>query len=97
MARTIALLLACVALACSEPAAKNTRIVSGRILEVLDSPPYRYMRLETKQGEQWAAVPMAAAPGTGKVEITNGVTVRNLDLKSLNRHFDVVVFGILSR
>ena len=33
--------------------------IKGKVLERLDAPPYSYLKLQTAQGEAWAAVPKA--------------------------------------
>ena len=52
------LALAGIALAADSPAPAQPQIatLSGKVLEVKDVDSYTYMRLQTKDGELWAAV-----------------------------------------
>jgi hypothetical protein len=74
----------------------KTLTVSGRVLEQVDGPPYTYLRLKTKTGETWAAVPLANVGKDSTVTITNAVLLKDFDTGLQGRRFDVV-FGTLER
>lgn len=74
-----------------------TPTLEGTVLETIDTGTYTYLRLSTRAGETWAAVPRA--------EVTKGATVRirspqNMDgfnSPSLKRTFEKIVFGTLEK
>ncbi len=68
----------------------------GKVLERLDAPPYSYLRLQTAQGEAWAAVPKTDAATGTEVTIQGAMPMQGFESKTLNRKFDVVYFGTLA-
>jgi hypothetical protein len=69
--------------------------LKGRVLEVRDVDAYTYLRLETAQGETWAAVTRAAVKTGAQVSITNPMVMNNFESKALKKTFDKIVFGTL--
>jgi hypothetical protein len=74
--------------------------IQGKVLEQLQAQPYAYLRIQTADGERWAAVP---APGGGAelkdgAEVTVNVSMPMKDFESstLGRKFDIVYFGELA-
>jgi hypothetical protein len=67
----------------------------GTVLEVKEVAPYSYLRLRTKEGEVWAAVPTAPVKVGADVTIASPQTMSGFHSKSLNRTFDRIVFGTL--
>lgn len=70
--------------------------LKGKVLERLDAPPYSYLRLETSQGEAWAAVPKTEVEKGNEVTISGALPMTNFESKSLKRKFDTVYFGTLA-
>ena len=70
--------------------------LKGKILERLDAPPYSYLKLQTAQGEAWAAVPKTDAGAGTEVTIEGAMPMQGFESKTLNRKFDVVYFGTLA-
>jgi len=70
--------------------------ISGKVLERIDAAPYCYLRLQTAQGEVWAAVPEAKIEKGTDVTIANPMLMNNFESKTLNRTFAVVYFGTLA-
>lgn len=70
--------------------------VSGKVLEVRDVDNYTYLRLQTKDGETWAAVGKAPVkPGT-EVTIADPMLMTSFESKALKKKFDRIVLGTLS-
>ena len=70
--------------------------VSGKVLEVRDVDNYTYLRLQTKDGETWAAVGKAPVkPGT-EVTIVDPMLMTSFESKALKKKFDRIVLGTLS-
>ncbi len=67
--------------------------IQGKVLERLDAPPYSYLKLQTAQGETWAAVPQTEVAKGGDVTVAGAMPMQNFESKTLNRKFDVVYFG----
>jgi hypothetical protein len=69
--------------------------LKGKVLERLDAPPYSYLRLQTAQGEAWAAVPKTEADKGAEVVVTGAMPMQGFESKTLKRKFEVVYFGTL--
>lgn len=69
--------------------------VKGKVLERLDAPPYSYLRLETAQGEAWAAVPKTEVSKGQEVTVAGAMPMTAFESKSLKRKFDLIYFGTL--
>jgi hypothetical protein len=69
--------------------------VKGKVLERLDAPPYSYLKLQTAQGETWAAVPKTDVAVGGEVTVSGAMPMQGFESKTLNRKFDTVYFGTL--
>ncbi len=69
--------------------------VQGSVLETMNAGPYTYVRLNTAEGEIWAAVNEAVLkPGT-EITIGEAMWMENFESKTLNRKFDRILFGSL--
>lgn len=92
-ARTLAALsLAAVLAGPAWPAAP----VQGEVLETRDVPSYTYLRLATRDGEVWAAVPTTAVKKGDRVTIADPTVMQGFESKALGRTFDRIVFGQLA-
>jgi len=70
--------------------------LQGKVLETMDAGPYTYLRLQTGNGETWAAVPKAAVQKGQQVTIQGPMTMTQFESRTLNRTFDTIVFGSLA-
>jgi hypothetical protein len=70
--------------------------IQGKVLERLDAPPYSYLRIQTAQGEAWAAVPKTEVAKDATVTVAGAMPMQGFESKTLNRKFDVVYFGTLA-
>jgi hypothetical protein len=70
--------------------------ISGEVLEALPVEGYTYLRLKTKEGEVWAAVPTTAKKKGDQVTIVNSMVMQNFESRTLKRKFDKIVFGSLA-
>jgi hypothetical protein len=70
--------------------------VKGKVVEKLDASPYTYLKLQTAQGEAWAAVPKTDVPAGAEVTIAGAVPMQNWESKTLARKWDMVYFGTLA-
>src|SRR5512143_3514501 len=69
--------------------------VTGTVLETFGASDYTYMRLKTADGEIWAAVTKTKVKKGQKVTVVNAAHMDGFESKTLNRKFDVIVFGSL--
>jgi len=69
--------------------------LQGEVLEARNVDSYTYLRLKTKEGEIWAAVPTTAVKPGAKVTIGSQMTMENFESKSLKKKFDKIVFGVV--
>jgi len=79
--------------AASPTAQGESTTLEGTVAERIDVEGYTYLRLTTAQGDTWTAVPTnPVALGTA-VKIANPMPMEHFHSKSLNRTFDVILFG----
>lgn len=78
------------------PAPASGTALSGTVLEARDGGGYTYLRLRTKTGEVWAAVPAAQVKTGAEVSIANPQKMNGFQSKALNRTFDTIIFGTLA-
>jgi hypothetical protein len=69
--------------------------LSGRVREVIDVAEYTYLRLETAEGEVWAAVSKSPVSVGNDVAVENPTRMDNFASTTLKRTFDVIYFGTL--
>lgn len=65
---------------------------SGKILEVLDAPPYSYLKVADKKGTIWLAGYKGDFTKGATVKYSSGIEMKNFHSKSLNRTFDSIIF-----
>jgi hypothetical protein len=70
--------------------------LTGKVLERIEASPYCYLRLQTAQGEVWAAVPEAKIEKGTEVTVVSPMLMNNFESKTLNRTFAAVYFGNLA-
>lgn len=70
--------------------------LTGKVLETLDAGPYTYLRLQTGQGQTWAAVPKTATQKGEQVTIQGPMIMTQFESRALDRTFDTIVFGTLA-
>jgi hypothetical protein len=72
-----------------------TFTVTGKVLEVKNVESYSYLRLNTKDGEVWAAVMKAPIKKGSTVTVENAVVMNNFESKKLKKTFPTILFGSL--
>lgn len=94
----VALLLSC-SQAADKPApdGRGGFLVTGALLEQRDAPPYSYLRLRTRAGDVWAAVPTTAQISVKKpVTVVHAAPLKNFDAGD-GRRYDLLYFGSLEQ
>jgi hypothetical protein len=87
------ILVATAALAAPATPALQPTTLKGEVLETQNVDIYTYLRLKTKDGEIWAAVPTTTVKKGAEVTIGNSMVMRNFESKTLKKTFDKIVFG----
>lgn len=82
----------------SRPASAQTNvtglgIVSGKVVETTNAPPYTYVRVDTGKEKLWAAAPQFPVKVGDKVSFSDKMPMTNFQSKTLHRTFDVVYFA----
>lgn len=70
--------------------------IKGKVTERIDASSYTYLKLDTADGEIWAAVQETAVPVGAQVEIASPSRMDGFESKTLKRRFDKIVFGYLA-
>ena len=70
--------------------------VSGKLLERIAASPYSYLRIQTAQGEIWAAVPETKVEKGAEVTVAGAMIMRDFESKTLKRTFAEIYFGTLA-
>ncbi len=91
-----AALLATAGLAAEAMPSSQGATLKGEVLEVKNVETYTYVRLKTKEGETWAAVPTSPVKKGEQVTLVDVMEMKNFESRSLKRKFDRIVFARLS-
>jgi hypothetical protein len=67
--------------------------IQGEVLETQSVDSYTYLRLKTRDGEVWAAVPSTTVTKGAQVTIGSTTTMRNFESRTLKKSFETIVFG----
>lgn len=76
-----------------QAAAKQDNVITGKILETMDSAGYTYLLVDTGKARQWVAIPESKVTVGDEVSYYDGMVMPNFTSKSLNRTFDSVIFS----
>ena len=81
----------------SPSAQSEATFVEGTVAERIDVEGYTYLRLATAKGDTWTAVPTDPVKVGAVVKIGNPMPMEHFHSKSLNRTFDLILFGSIVR
>lgn len=68
-------------------------VISGKVLETMNSGGYTYLQVETSKGQQWVAIPESKVTVGDKVACYEGMVMPNFTSKSLNKTFEAIIFS----
>ncbi len=74
-------------------ASQGAPMVQGEVLEVQTVEGYTYLRLKTRNGEEWAAVTSPDVKKGAQVTIANAMVMNNFESKGMKRRFEKIYFG----
>lgn len=92
----VVLLLATAAWTAQATPSQQAATLKGEVLEVRNVENYTYLRLKTKEGETWAAVPTTSVKKGAQVTIGNTMVMEDFESKTLKKKFDKIVFGSIA-
>ena len=72
-------------------------IVAGAVVETIQVSGYTYLRLETRSGQVWAAVPRTDISVGTHAELRDAALMQSFRSDSLDRTFDEIYFGVLAQ
>jgi hypothetical protein len=70
--------------------------IRGKVVEKIDVTQYTYLRLQTGEGDVWAAVPRSPAQVGEMVAVVGAVWMQGFKSTTLDRTFDRIAFGTLA-
>ncbi len=77
------------------PAQSKSTPIKGEVLEVINVQSFTYLRLNTANGEMWAAVVKTPVVKGSTVTIEDAIVMNNFESKALKRTFPMILFGKL--
>ncbi len=75
------------------PVATVGAIHEATIIEVIEAPPYDYIKVDSNGKTFWAAVPQANVKAGDKVSFKEQMWMQNFTSKTLGRTFDTLLFA----
>jgi hypothetical protein len=70
--------------------------VKGEVKEAINVANFTYLRLNTGNGEIWAAVVQSQVKQGATVTIENAIVMKNFESKALKKTFPSIIFGTLA-
>lgn len=68
-------------------------VISGKVVETMDSAGYTYVCLEKNKVKTWVAVPQMKVQKGKQMSFQPGMVMENFESKTLKRKFDKIVFS----
>ncbi|MFA5354567.1 MAG: hypothetical protein WC291_10090 [Thermodesulfovibrionales bacterium] len=75
------------------PPAFSADLISGKVVETMDSGGYSYVLLDNKGSKTWVAVPQMKITVGSRMAFLSGMEMTNFESKTLKRTFSRVVFS----
>ncbi len=73
--------------------AEDTSVLSGKVIETMDSGGYTYVQIEKNGTKTWVAVPSTKVVKGQNISFSPGMEMQNFESKTLKRKFDRIVFS----
>ena len=78
----------------AENASQPAELLSGKVLQTMDSGGYTYVYIQKKDGEKvWVASASTPVTVGSQMSFKGGMEMRNFESKSLKRKFDSIIFA----
>jgi len=73
--------------------AADAQVLSGKVVQTMDSGGYSYAQIENKGVKTWVAVPKTKIVKGQNVSFAPGAEMQNFESKTLKRTFDKIIFS----
>ena len=73
--------------------AEDASVLSGKVIETMDSGGYTYVQIEKNGTKTWVAVPSTKVVKGQNISFSPGMEMQNFESKTLKRKFDRIVFS----
>lgn len=78
----------------AENASQPAELLSGKVLQTMDSGGYTYVYIQKKDGEKvWVAVSVTPVTVGSQLSFKGSMEMRDFESKSLKRKFDKIIFA----
>ena len=79
--------------------AADAQVLSGKVVQTMDSGGYTYVQIENNGKKTWVAVPKTKVVKGQDISFAPGAEMENFESKTLNRKFDSIIFsgGVLGQ
>jgi hypothetical protein len=74
-------------------AQKSAGLLTGKVVETMDSGGYTYMKLDQGDKKIWVATSKIEVKEGQEISLYPGATMKNYESKTLNRTFETIVFS----
>lgn len=71
----------------------HSKVIEGKVLEVLNVPGYTYLNLNTGNEKIWVAIPESKVEKESIVKVLPDMELRNFTSRALNRTFERIIFA----
>ncbi|HEX9163623.1 MAG TPA: OB-fold nucleic acid binding domain-containing protein [Thermoanaerobaculia bacterium] len=71
-------------------------LVTGKVAETMNAAGYTYVRIATKDGDKWAAVPQTNVKKGDNIAVAAQMVAENFESKTLGRKFKQIIFGAVA-
>ena len=71
----------------------KANVLSGKVLETMDSGRYTYVLLEEEDGNLWVAIPRMEVKTGQEISLRNGIEMKDFESKTLDRIFPKIIFS----
>jgi hypothetical protein len=68
-------------------------VLTGKVLETMDSGRYTYVLLEQEDANLWVAVPRMSVQTGQEISLRKGIEMKDFESKTLNRTFPKIIFS----
>lgn len=73
--------------------AQKAELITGKVVETMDSAGYTYVRLEKNGKKTWIATPQMKVKKGQTMSFKPGQEMQNFESKTLKRKFDRIIFS----
>lgn len=72
---------------------QGAEVITGKVIETMDSAGYTYVRLEKDGKKLWVAMPQTKITKGKTMSFKAGMEMHNFESKTLKRKFEKIIFS----